>query len=234
MTSYIRSSLLAAIAACLTSATACGSPGSDWVAATPAADQTGPKIHITGVVRRSELEGGFYAIHADDGVTYDPTNLPEEFQKDGLGIEAEARRRVDAVGIHQTGPIIQLERIRRRAADGQPSEDSAPASAPSPASKLTDRVWMRADSTGLPGVMRIFLSDGTLVMDSCWETYRLSRWQKESDSTLRWQEDAATIRATIRSLSDAELVLVVSLRNGSDTQRYQPAPVPYLCPDMKR
>jgi hypothetical protein len=102
------------------------------------------------------------------------------------------------------------------------------------AGALTDRVWMRSDSTGLPGVTRTFLSDNTLVMDSCWETYRLARWQMESDSTLRWQEDAAEIRATIRSLDDRELVLLVTLRDGSEEQHYTAAAVPYVCPDMKR
>ena len=113
-------------------------------------------------------------------------------------------------------------------------ESAGPARQPAAASSLADRVWVRSDSTGLPGVMRIFLSDSTLVMDSCWETYRLARWQMESDSTLRWQEDAADIRATIRSLHDQELVLLVSLRNGSEEQHYTAAPVPYVCPDMKR
>jgi hypothetical protein len=50
----------------------------------------------------------------NDGVTYDPTNLPPEFQKDGLTIEAEARRRDDMMGIHQVGPIVQLVRVRAR------------------------------------------------------------------------------------------------------------------------
>jgi hypothetical protein len=87
----------------------------------------------------------------------------------------------------------------------------------------------------LPGVMRIFLGDSTLVMDSCWETYRLARWQMESDTVLRWkEEDASDIRATIRSLRDQELVLLVSLRDGSDEQHYRAATVPYVCPDMKR
>ena len=91
----------------------CGSPGAEWVVATPAAEPVGARVHIIGVVRQSELEGGFYAIHGNDGVTYDPTNLPPEFQQDGLQIEAEARRRDDMAGIHQVGPIVQLERIRR-------------------------------------------------------------------------------------------------------------------------
>jgi hypothetical protein len=113
MTSYGRTRSLAPMVLLLALA-ACGSPDAEWVVATPAGEQVGPKIHITGVVRRSEIEGGFYAIHGADGVTYDPTNLPQDFQKDGLPVEAEARRRDDMAGIHQVGPIVQLERIRRR------------------------------------------------------------------------------------------------------------------------
>lgn len=102
--------------------------------------------------------------------------------------------------------------------DNPPAAPAEAVRQPAAVSSLADRVWVRSDSTGLPGVMRSFLSDGTLVMDSRWETYRLARWQVESDSTLRWQEDAADIRATIRSLHDKELVLLVSLRNGSEEQ----------------
>ena len=50
----------------------------------------------------------------DDGTTYDPTNLPDAFKQDGLGVEAEARRRDDAAGIHMVGPIVDIVRIRRR------------------------------------------------------------------------------------------------------------------------
>ncbi len=113
MTSYARTRGLVPIALLVTLA-ACGNGGAKWVVPRPAAAPVGRQISITGVVRHSELEGGFYAIHGDDGVTYDPTNLPPEFQKDGLRVEAEARRRDDAVGIHQVGTIVQLERIRRR------------------------------------------------------------------------------------------------------------------------
>ena len=50
---------------------------------------------------------------------------------------------------------------------------------------LVDRVWTKADGD-LPGIMKIFLSDGTLVQDSCWETHRLSSWELTSDTTLNW------------------------------------------------
>ena len=86
----------------------------EWVTPSPAAEAGGTDIRITGTVSHVELEGGYYAIRGDDGVTYDPTNLPPEFQKDGLEVEAEARRRDDMMGIHQGGPIVQLVRIRAR------------------------------------------------------------------------------------------------------------------------
>jgi hypothetical protein len=113
-------------------------------------------------------------------------------------------------------------------------ERAAETDATEAASLLVDRAWMRSDSTDLPGILRIFLSDGTLLMDSCWETYRLSRWRMPSDTTLVWQEDTAEIRAEIVSLSAEELVLRLALASGSEEQRYRPAPVPFLCPDMPR
>lgn len=111
-----------------------------------------------------------------------------------------------------------------------PPRADAAAASDEPRSPLTDRVWMRSDSTGMPGAMRVFLSDGTLLLDSCWETYRLERWTLEADSAIRWSEDGRNIRASIVSLADDGLVLRV---NG-ESQPYEAASVPYLCPDMVR
>jgi hypothetical protein len=113
MTRKIRGNRIRPVMALLLLA-ACGSREAEWVSPTPAAESVGPRIHITGIVRRFELEGGFFAIRGDDSVTYNPTNLPAEFQQDGLAVEADARRRDDMAGIHQVGPLVQLERIRRR------------------------------------------------------------------------------------------------------------------------
>lgn len=38
---------------------------------------------------------------------------------------------------------------------------------------LTDRIWLQAEANR-PGVIRAFLSNGTLLMDSCWETFRVA------------------------------------------------------------
>ena len=100
---------------------------------------------------------------------------------------------------------------------------------------FTDRVWTRAEGADdLPGVMRIFLSDGTLVQDSCWETHRLSAWSFTSDTRLSWNEDGMEIAAEIVSLSETELVLSLELVGGATQETYVAATVPYLCPDMPR
>lgn len=97
---------------------------------------------------------------------------------------------------------------------------------------FTNRVWTRNDGD-LPGVVRIFLSDGTLVSDSCWETHRLSLWQMTSDTGLSWDEDGVKIKAEIVSVSATDLVLRVDVGGGIE-ERYVAADVPYVCPDMPK
>lgn len=109
---------------------------------------------------------------------------------------------------------------------------SAAASSGRPA-QLTNRVWVSAASSP-PGAMLIFLSDGTLLQDSCWETYRLSEWRQQNGQRIVWQEDTEEIAATIDVLTETELTLTLALRNGPLAQSYVAAKVPFLCPDMPR
>lgn len=76
--------------------------------ATPEPDSA---MTITGVVRHVDLEGGFFAIRGDDGVTYDPSNLDDAFRRDGLRIRARVRPRPDMAGIHMVGPIVDIIEI---------------------------------------------------------------------------------------------------------------------------
>ena len=100
---------------------------------------------------------------------------------------------------------------------------------------LLNRVWVRADAdASLPGPMQIFLEDGTLVSDSCWETYRLSKWQQVSDSAISWDEDGMTINADIASVTATELVLNLKLGSEIQEQRFVVATAPYVCPDIQR
>ena len=100
---------------------------------------------------------------------------------------------------------------------------------------LLNKVWVRADADeNLPGPMQIFLGDGTLVTDSCWETYRLSKWQQVSDTAISWDEDGMTINADIAELTESELVLNLKLGSDVQEQRFTTASVPYVCPDMEK
>ena len=103
------------------------------------------------------------------------------------------------------------------------------------ANPLLNKVWVRTDADpSLPGPMQIFLADGTLVSDSCWETSRLYKWQQDTDTAISWDEDGMTINADIASVSDTELVLNLKLGKDIQEQRFAVATVPYVCPDMQK
>ena len=131
------------------------------------------------------------------------------------------------VGLGGTMPL--------RADDTVSEETKTEASAgpTTPDTGLTNRVWTKADSDR-PGVIRVFLSDGTLISDSCWETHRLSSWKMTSDTALTWNEDGADISAKIAALSADKLTLVLKLRGGDVEEHYTAAPVPSVCPDMPK
>jgi hypothetical protein len=78
-------------------------------------------VTISGVVRHFDLEGGFFAIRGDDGVTYDPSNLADDFRHDGLRVRARARLRPDRSGIHMVGPIVDIIDIERDSAPADPA-----------------------------------------------------------------------------------------------------------------
>jgi hypothetical protein len=82
--------------------------------------------------------------------------------------------------------------------------------------------------------MMVFLSDGTLLMDSCWETYALRRWSRNGPDSVSWDEDGAKISAKIKSMTPTQLTLQVKAGRDTVEHRYLAAKVPYVCPDMKR
>lgn len=108
-------------------------------------------------------------------------------------------------------------------------------SAPMIGASLTDRFWVQSEAdAGLPGSMVVFLSEGTMLQDSCWETYRLSNWQMTGEESLSWEEDTMTIEADIVELDEAQLVLALHLGEEIVEKRYTVAAVPFVCPDMPR
>jgi hypothetical protein len=72
-------------------------------------------IQVNGIVRYFALEGGFWAVRGDDGVTYDPMNgLASEFQRENLRITMVAKVRNDMAGVHMVGPIVEVLSIQTR------------------------------------------------------------------------------------------------------------------------
>lgn len=129
------------------------------------------------------------------------------------------------------------------------SKSQAPAQTPSPppppAAQATNiselgqpadprfigKIWISTTQGHARGTMLIFLPDRSLVMDSCFETYRISKWGAEGDR-IRWIEEAIPIEATLSMPNDDELRLQLA---GQDrVQSYVTATVPYVCPDMPR
>jgi hypothetical protein len=71
---------------------------------------TGTTIHTNATVQWNPLEGGFYELLSDDGVNYDPINLPGCFAEVGLRVEVTLVRR-NYVSVHMAGPIVEIKSI---------------------------------------------------------------------------------------------------------------------------
>ena len=97
--------------------------------------------------------------------------------------------------------------------------------------RFIGKIWVSTTPGHSRGSLLIFLPDRSLLMDSCFETYRISKWGAEGDQ-IRWVEDAIPIQATLSMLDEHNLRLQIT---GQDrVQSYITATVPYVCPDMPR
>jgi hypothetical protein len=93
------------------------------------------------------------------------------------------------------------------------------------------RVWIATTRGSARGSMVVFLPDRTLLMDSCFETFRLTKWGVARER-IRWLEDIVPLEADVSMPSPNELTLQIV---GQDrAQTYVAASVPYVCPDMPR
>ena len=118
-----------------------------------------------------------------------------------------------------------------QAAAAAPPAAEAPASEEPVNPAFIGRVW-RATSRGGPlGSILVFLPDRTLLMDSCFETYRVSKWGVAGDR-IRWLEDKIPIEAEVVTPSPDELILRIA---GQDRENsYIAMTDAYTCPDMPR
>lgn len=97
--------------------------------------------------------------------------------------------------------------------------------------RFIGRIWVSTTPGHSRGTLMIFLQDRSLLMDSCFETYRISKWGAEGDR-IRWIEDTIPIEGVISMPNENELRLQIA---GQDrVQSFVVATVPTVCPDMPR
>ena len=70
-------------------------------------------LAFDGVVAYTTVEGGAWLLESDAGETYEPVNLPAEFEEEGLRVRVEAEVREDLGSVVMVGTLIEIERIER-------------------------------------------------------------------------------------------------------------------------
>lgn len=125
------------------------------------------------------------------------------------------------------------------AACSQPAPPPAP---PQPAATAADgedalpsfvgTIWVSTTSGHARGSILVFLPDRSVLRDSCFETFRVSKWGIISPTRIRWIEDSIPIEAEWSQPSKNELIFepVGTGRRES----YVSISVPYVCPSMPR
>lgn len=71
---------------------------------------TAPEVQVTGTVRYSNLELGYFYINADDGSNYTPLNLPSCYKADGLHVQATLKIKKDVMSF-VPGPFVEVVSI---------------------------------------------------------------------------------------------------------------------------
>lgn len=97
--------------------------------------------------------------------------------------------------------------------------------------RFIGKIWVSTTPGHSRGSLMIFLPDRSLLMTSCFETYRITKWGAAGDR-IRWIEQTFPIEAIV-SMPD-ENNLQLQLAGQDRVQSYVTATVPYVCPDMAR
>ncbi len=126
------------------------------------------------------------------------------------------------------------------AACSQPAEapgapEPAPVSRPPQTSALLTNAWRVTSPGRAPGSLYAFHPDGTLLMTSCVEVYRLARWSAHAAGRITIAEDRSIVyEAEIVDEQPERLTLRLYLRNEQVELTLEPATVPFVCPDLPR
>ena len=138
----------------------------------------------------------------------------------------------------RTAGAVRVRRLASAVAAGSSHAGATPVQPPEAAQRdepvnpaFIGRVWRSTTRGGPLGSIIVFLPDRTLLMDSCFETYRVSKWGVAGDR-IRWLEDTIPIEAEVITPSKDELSLRIAGQDRDHT--YIAMTEPYTCPDMPR
>jgi hypothetical protein len=138
----------------------------------------GQIIKTTGTIRHQGIEGGFWGILGDDGKNYDPTNLAQEFQKEGLRVAFEAVRSSSQASTHMWGTIVDIKSVKKAGTQspGQVPDSLKPVTGIAKADLAT--TWKAAD--------RVMAARGEalVVRDETTETIATKPHDLERDALL--------------------------------------------------
>jgi hypothetical protein len=65
-----------------------------------------------GTMKKNELSGGFWELHAEDGKTYQLSGADPTLLEEGAEVEIEGKIDKQAFGIGMTGPTIAVKSMK--------------------------------------------------------------------------------------------------------------------------
>lgn len=82
-------------------------------------------FHLTGQVYYKNMGGEFYGILGDDGIKYQPTNLPRKLKKEGLVLKFDGKSKDKGMSVFQWGTIIEMSNASEFITPVSPDERKA-------------------------------------------------------------------------------------------------------------
>ena len=67
-----------------------------------------------GVIKKNDLEGGFWELHAEDGERYQIRGGNSDLRVQGQKVEVQGEVDDQAMGIGMTGPILDISSWKAR------------------------------------------------------------------------------------------------------------------------
>jgi hypothetical protein len=65
-----------------------------------------------GTVKHSDLEGGRWELHADDGEVYDLEGAAADIRRDGLRVEVDGQVEKGMMSISMRGGVLRVKKAR--------------------------------------------------------------------------------------------------------------------------